>query len=402
MWVLIPASLCIVVAACAGGDAAATNPTVVDSAGVTVVENPAAALEAAERWSVDPEPELDLGTVDGEAAYRFTRLADAMLLSDGRVVAADAGSGEIRYYGPDGRHLRTVGGEGSGPGEFRSLQRLVRLEGDSVLAHDWRNRRLSIFGPSGDLVREQALGGPTPLDLRGWLADPGLVVARLRIVSRSPPVDGRHQRTLWLVGLDRSGTVEDTLLSAPGGETYVKSYGDRFTVTGLPFGRSTRVAVATDRLVTGYTERFEYRVREPGGDVRRIVRTEHEPRPVTDRAVDRFIDLRTEGIEREDRRRRIRELYREAPTPETMPAFQDLMVDAAERVWVRAFEPFREEGSRWTVFDPDGRVRAVAELPARFTPLQIMEDRVLGRWRDELDVEHVRLYRLARDEGAEG
>ena len=35
-------------------------------------------------------------------------------------------------------------------------------------------------------------------------------------------------------------------------------------------------------------------------------------------------------------------------------------------------------------------------MPLRFSPMHIANDFVLGRWRDELDVEYVQLYKLAK------
>jgi hypothetical protein len=38
-------------------------------------------------------------------------------------------------------------------------------------------------------------------------------------------------------------------------------------------------------------------------------------------------------------------------------------------------------------------------MPERFLVFAIGSDWVIGRWRDELDVEHVRLYELHKPEG---
>jgi hypothetical protein len=50
------------------------------------------------------------------------------------------------------------------------------------------------------------------------------------------------------------------------------------------------------------------------------------------------------------------------------------------------------------VFDPDGSMIARLSMPGGFLPTQIGDDFVLGITRDELDVEHVRLYGLHRDD----
>ena len=50
----------------------------------------------------------------------------------------------------------------------------------------------------------------------------------------------------------------------------------------------------------------------------------------------------------------------------------------------------------WRVFDRTGRWSGTVTMPARFNPMDIGSDYVLGLWRDEDDVEHVRLYRLMK------
>ena len=63
-------------------------------------------------------------------------------------------------------------------------------------------------------------------------------------------------------------------------------------------------------------------------------------------------------------RRQQQELLERAPYPETMPALTGLRVGSDGNVWVE--EPRRpgdERGSLWTVFMPDGRVRASVRVP---------------------------------------
>jgi hypothetical protein len=46
------------------------------------------------------------------------------------------------------------------------------------------------------------------------------------------------------------------------------------------------------------------------------------------------------------------------------------------------------------VHDAEGRLVARVRMPESFRPLHIGEDFVLGVERDDLDVEHVRMYRI--------
>ena len=81
------------------------------------------------------------------------------------------------------------------------------------------------------------------------------------------------------------------------------------------------------------------------------------------------------------------------------------MVDELRNVWVQDGDPtgladggiVPRAGSRWwTVRTLDGRAAARVEMPDRFRVDAIGADFVIGVWRDTDDVEHVRMYRLAR------
>ncbi len=84
------------------------------------------------------------------------------------------------------------------------------------------------------------------------------------------------------------------------------------------------------------------------------------------------------------------------PFPETMPAYADLLVDAEDNLWVEEYRRPGVEAARWQVFDPDGELLGAIETPRRFNVFEIGGDFVLGRWVDELDVEHVQLYKLIK------
>ncbi len=94
------------------------------------------------------------------------------------------------------------------------------------------------------------------------------------------------------------------------------------------------------------------------------------------------------------------------PLPETLPAFAALVTDALDHLWVREFRildgefeiPGQEvsEGPLWSVFDPDGHVLGFVETPLDLRIYEIGADYLLGHTTDELGVESVELWPLAR------
>ena len=105
-------------------------------------------------------------------------------LSDGSVAVLDRVSAEIRIFDPDGRHVRSMGRRGEGPGEFRSAWKLWVLPGDTLWAGEYRPWRYNVFTRDGQWVRAVQMnpiyGNPSR---RGGVLDNGVSV---NTVDRSP------------------------------------------------------------------------------------------------------------------------------------------------------------------------------------------------------------------------
>jgi hypothetical protein len=91
-----------------------------DSAGVRIVENARPVWAPAEALRLSLSPALVIGTRP-EPSYELSRVAGAARLSDGRIVIADGGSLQLRFFDSQGVFSNAVGGPGEGPGEFRRI-----------------------------------------------------------------------------------------------------------------------------------------------------------------------------------------------------------------------------------------------------------------------------------------
>lgn len=63
-----------------------------DSAGVTIVENPATTSAGLGEWALDSTPVVDIGALEGGEGETLFQVRDALKLSDGRLVVALANS----------------------------------------------------------------------------------------------------------------------------------------------------------------------------------------------------------------------------------------------------------------------------------------------------------------------
>ncbi len=81
---------------------------------------------------------------------------------------------------------------------------------------------------------------------------------------------------------------------------------------------------------------------------------------------------------------------------EPLPLFSMLHGDDEGRVWLAHFDPARNRAGvpGYTVIGPDGEWLGVLESPESFRLLDVAGGRVLGVFKDDLDVEHVVVYEL--------
>lgn len=384
-----------VVTACSGVEAG-SGATMRDSAGITIVENPAASAEHAV-WTVVTAPAIEIGVLEGEEVYQLSRVGSARRLSDGRIVIANGGTHDLRFYGPDGAHRLSVGREGEGPGEFKQLGLLVVLPGDTLAAYDWNLRRLSFFDAAGGFVRSLPLefpgGAPSPIGRfpdGSWLANRGFVFR--------PGGDGSEvvRDTLPLLLFGPDGALRDSIGRFPGTEFYVKAEGGSAFASSLPYGRSTETAMAGAGFYAGHNERYDITRYSAAGAPQLIIRLARDPAPLTDADIEAHKAERLAQAE-PGWRAQLERLYRDIPFHSSLPAFADLVTDADGFLWVLDYTRAGDDTRRWTVFGTDGRALGSVETPPGLRVLDIGHDYVLGVWQDALDVEHVRLHELRRE-----
>ena len=358
-----------------------------DSAGIRIVENRGPAWQGSRGWRVSRGPSLTIGVLEGPEEYQLFRARSAIRLDDGRIVVANAGSSELRFYDSEGRFLVAVGGEGEGPGEFSEYMGAIwRAHGDSMVVYDYANgMRLSVFDENGTLGRSFRLDAPgTSFALADDLIW-GTTVISTAAIFTGDRADGLRRDSTLYRSHSLDGALLDTLGRFPGDEIFTQSMGEgNVLALSVPFGRRSQSAAAGDYWYFGSGDRYEIRGFDRSGALRRLIRRDVVNRAVTQDLVER-LRARTAGTMRRD-----------IPIPETMPAYGAFLGDPDGNLWV---QEYRVEGepARWAVIDASGRFLGIVELPAPGRVTEIGRDYVLGVWTDDLDVEQVRLYALHKN-----
>lgn len=361
-----------------------------DSAGVRIVTS---------RSPTSPGEVPSIGSVEvsiGAVASGLNRVIGALRLSDGRIVVADGGDAVIRYFSSDGRLLATLGGEGDGPTEFRTLQAIGRLEGDTVWGHDFSHHRISFISPDPAVVRTVPLRPPLGSALAvGVLEDRTIVVGESWSSGRlaRSSVQGLSREPVAYVRYASDGVLADTIGLFPGREVLLSVEDGRGVMGAAPMARASVHASGLRWLAIGDQVDHEIRLFSTSGALERVLRWEGDDLSVGADLESAWRRDRLASALPEERPRRERELA-ETRLPERRPAFGEILATPTGGFWVADYALPGHAPSAWTVFDSAGIWRGSVAAPAGFRPLDVGDRWVLGVSRDELDVERVELRSL--------
>lgn len=413
--------LALAATGCAGADGGTEAELVmrVDTVGDTVIVR----TEQGSVWGpgVELVPVLRIGELDGSEEYNFGLVAGISLAADGSLLVLDQQALAVRVFDREGRHTRSFGRSGGGPGELSHPTGLAVLPDGRVLVSDPRNARVNVYTPHGE-----------PED--SWPMSPTFVIPNQIRATRdgrayvlavfSTMMDGAIVRGYVRVGPE--GTPADTIATPdwdfepPMLTARMERDGSRsVSNTNVPFAPGiTWTLSPLGYPVGGVSNRYAVEAFRPDG---RILRMERAAEPVPVSAGERAFQehMVTRSMRNTDPAWR----WSGAAIPATKRVFGSIQADDDGRIWVRVAmpgevvppedrseprpgedpqpegpEPWREP-LVYDVFDPDGRFLGTLPMPARFTLHGARGDEVWGVQRDELGVDYVALFRI---EGTEG
>ncbi len=134
------------------------------------------------RWTPEGKLLMTLGTPDQPAPRMggepFNQPTHVALGHDGSIYVSDGyGNARVHVFSPEGKHLRSWGEPGSGPGQFRSPHCVYIDPSEQVYVVDRENYRIQVFTSEGRFIREiRGLNRPDHI----WPGDDGdLIVTEL-------------------------------------------------------------------------------------------------------------------------------------------------------------------------------------------------------------------------------
>jgi hypothetical protein len=311
------------------------------------------------------------------------------IADDGTIYAMQKAPATVLVFGPDGKFLRTIGREGDGPGELRSG--VIGVHGDLLMVQDWQESRFSIFRTNGTFVatvKSLCCQSYATLHIdrtgRAWVAGParGLESAYLRIDARGRIID-----TLQAI----PNRVPRTWRAEERG-AQVRSIHE-VAVPGQPFEMAL---LRFDGLILmGRSDSMRFVLSRTGRDTVRIIEGPTRRVAVTPAEKSRMIAALVDGLPSTALQDALRKVAKASDIPDRSNAWNSVMVDRANRIWVM-LPTGKASVGQFGVFDPNGKY--LGEVPfeaGRVSRLWVMgTDRVASLEERDDGLPQIRVYKL--------
>ena len=356
------------------------------------------------------EEVFTVGSVTGDDWDTFGSVQSVHFDAQANLHIFDSQADHILVVGPDGSLIRTVGGQGEGPGEFGNVS-------DAIVARDGSYTvmgftQIDLLEPDGEFVRRITLDPRTT----------GLVIADMalpdgRLVSRGIVRFGNEDeqseeggRPIHIFPLD--GTEPELLYTA---WELPEEDEDVFDMSGslsegmlvsMSAGRAFEPRRVFDVLTDGslaLIDSIGYRVKLIGldGSVTGTIERPIAPLPVDDAIMEAERERFREGqaaVLASGTRNNIRvdqEGVEGRTFADEVPVLYSLKVDWEDRIWVERRGPTGQDDGPTDIVTPDGNYIGTLPPDGLRTPDAFGPDGLLAYVeRDEMDVPTVRVVRL--------
>ncbi len=283
--------------------------------------------------SIPISEELRVGTLDGAPEYQFNQLSGFAVTATGGFLVFDGSVPSLREFTAEGRYVRTLGGPGSGPGEYHENLGIAALSDGTILQYDVGNSRINRYTASGDV-------------LPAWLA-PGQLYTGDALVTdsadlvyttflRGEPKPDIDWDIVYLVH-DHDGVIVDTLEApyalAATGSSRTQFHPMRFWKVG-PLGYR----------IEGNTGAYAVTLLKPSGPIRieRDTPASHWEPALRDE-MNAMFNAPRPGAPAGPR----------IELPDTMPAFESVDQMPDGRLWVKVYDRTRRLDADEIRYDPD-------------------------------------------------
>ena len=336
--------------------------------GVKIVKNPTEPLHG--ELILELEEDLSIGGNENDDNYYFPKSVYIAVDDRGNIFTADTGNVRIQEYDKTGKHLRSIGRKGQGPGEFQ-FPGIVRFDGEgNISIIDSPTRALKVFSPDGTYKKSVPLR--TFLQPNFYLSKEGFIFGlEINYMAKDGP-------RIAVVKLSPDGTSMETIAQflgelKPNQPAYaLHVYTNFIALCGL----------SPTAFCYGFSASYKIFVADGQGKTSFVIEKEENPQPITGKEKE-FILKKGAGPMGGIARAKIEKIEDAAVFPPHRPYFGKVLADDAGRIYITKRSSVLDQAKiqETDIFSKDGIYLYRAKIP--FIPEVIKAGFMYEIWKNE-------------------
>jgi hypothetical protein len=313
--------------------------------------------------ALELQEELTIGTAEGDEPYMFVRLRGLAVDDQGDIYALDQRKARVDVFSSDGRHLRSIGRQGQGPGEFQAPFAVALTPAGELLVGEMS--RLSLFDRQGVFLRSVD-NSAQRLAFVEYLENGSAVGTRMVLEEEKP----RYEVALCGPDLGQKQALASSAMPGPSGKYAL-------------FTSVVRWDVFRGREIVCASGDGDYRLSVFDSEGRRIrtITKDYDPVPPSDFEIDRL--KKQQGIQPGE----------EVTIPRYLPPIWWVYADEDGRIYVSTWQRDPATGiSLFNIFDPEGRYLCDDRIPGE--PIVFKDGKLYAVVQDDEGVQYVKRFKM--------
>ena len=311
--------------------------------------------------------DLCIGDEEGVEDFIFSQIRSVQVDEEENIYVLDSKEVCVKVFDKNGKHIRTFGKKGQGPGEIQLPMRMHLVKGKEILIYDNANNRLSFYSLDGKCLREISAG-------------------KYRFQRTIPDSKGNIITQLLIPGdkfvneIKKFDSNLNPIITIEAIEEEISPYVFNLVSPTL----NVRV-MKNDNIAWGYSSKYEIFVVSPEGKTIRKIVKDYDPVKVTEEEKEKIIKDRfgDRGVPPGFKLEFAKNYY---------PYYFFICGDEG-RIYVRTYEKDKERNFYYDVFDPEGRYIARFSLPEIDFLYVIKKNKMYSMvWEDEKGIPVVKRY----------
>lgn len=274
----------------------------------------------------------------GNPDESLSQVSTFVVDGEGGVFALDFKEQKIKVFDKAGKFVRQMGKPGQGPGELGMATGIQLMADNTLVVEDATNRRLALFKPTGEFLKNISIAGMTGL-VNILMDGKGNAIGREIAV-----VEGTSKMFFEIKKFDPNLKPLFTLdkiefrVPLPGSGTKINILDMISAYQFSPAGN----------IYYGRNADYEIKVYGPDGKPVRTIQKDYDRVKVTQADIDEMLERMPIAVPDVN----IKEMF---TFPEYFPPFQGFILDDLGRLYVRTFTKGKAKGEYvFDVFDADG------------------------------------------------